>query len=228
MKMIVEAYEKGLLYRDGRFVRVLEPGRYKLARWFRKDRIDKVDLRVQTIVVQGQETMTADKVAVRAAVLAKARIADPVAAVLKVANWQSQLYGDVQIALREAVAARTLDDLIAERIVLGDKVLGALRLDAQAYGVEVQDVAVRDLVLPGDLKAQYVRVLEARKKSEAAQIERREEVAATRSLANTAEMLARNPTLFKLKVLESLEKIAQAGAKVVLPADFLSETKKEA
>ena len=228
MKMIVEAYEKGLLFRDGRFVRVLEPGRYRLARWFRKDRIDKVDLRVQSVVVQGQETMTADKVAVRAAVLAKARIADPEAALLKVANWLTLLYGDIQIALREAVAARTLDDLIADRIVLGEKVLGALRLDAKAYGVEVQDVAVRDLVLPGDLKAQYVRVLEARKKSEAAQIERREEVAATRSLANTAELLARNPTLFKLKVLESLEKIAQAGAKVVLPADFLSEKQKEA
>jgi regulator of protease activity HflC (stomatin/prohibitin superfamily) len=228
MKVIVEAYEKGLQFRNGRFVRVLGPGRYAVARWLAKERIEKVDLRVQTIVVQGQETMTADKVAVRATVIAKARVADPEAALLKVANWAAQLYGDVQIALREAVAARTLDDLIAERIVLGDKVLGSLRLDAAAYGVEVQDVAVRDLVLPGDLKAQYVRVLEARKTSEAAQIERREEVAATRSLANTAELLARNPTLFKLKVLESLEKIARAGAKVVLPADFLTEKQKEA
>jgi len=228
MKVIVEAYERGLKFRNGRFAGVLEPGRYKVARWFAKERIDKVDLRVRTIVVQGQETMTADKVAVRTTVLAKAKIADPQAAILKVADWAAQLYGDVQIALREMVAARTLDDLIAERIVLGEKVLGALRLDAAAYGVEVQDVAVRDLVLPGDLKAQFVRVLEARKKSEASQIERREEVAATRSLANTADLLARNPTLFKLKVLESIEKIAQAGAKVVLPADFLSEKQKEA
>ena len=87
------------------------------------------------------------------------------------------------------------------------------------------DVGVKDLILPGDLKEQFLRVIEARKKSEAAQIERREEVAATRSLANTAQLLEKNPTLLKLKILESLEKIAAAGAKIILPADFLAEKK---
>lgn len=225
MKVIVEAYEKGLKFRNGRFVGLLDPGRYRVWRIFVKERVDKVDLRVRTLIVQGQETMTADKVTVRATALAKMRVADAAAAVLKVDNYAAQLYGDVQLALREAVAARTLDDLIAEKAVLGGRLLATVRLAATEYGVEVLEVGVRDLVLPGELKAQFVRVIEARKKAEAAQIERREEVAATRSLANTAQLLEKNPTLFKLKVLEALEKIAQGGAKVVLPADFLSEKK---
>jgi regulator of protease activity HflC (stomatin/prohibitin superfamily) len=227
MKVIVEAWEKGLKFRNGRFMSVLEPGRYRERRLFVRERIDKIDLRLRTLIVQGQETMTADKVTVKATVLAKMKVVDPAAAVLKVDNYVAQLYGDVQLGLREAVAARTLDDLIAEKAALGGKLLGSVKQAAAEYGLDVLEVGVRDLVLPGDLKAQYARVVGARKKAEATQIERREEIAATRSLANTAQLLEKNPTLMKLKVLESLEKIAQGGAKIVLPADFLSE-KKEA
>ena len=225
MKMIVEAFEKGLRFRDGRFIGVLEPGRYRVARIFVKEEIRKVDLRLRTMILQGQEILTLDKVTIRVTMLAKMRVTDPVAALLKVDDYVAQLYGDVQLALREAVAARTLDDLIVEKAALGAKVLGALQLTAAAYGVELLEVGVKDLILPGDLKQQFVRVIEARKKAEASQIERREEVAATRSLANTAQLLEKNPTLLKLKILESLEKIAHSGAKIVLPADFLAEKK---
>jgi regulator of protease activity HflC (stomatin/prohibitin superfamily) len=226
MKVIVEAYEKGLKFRNGRFVGVLEPGRYRVRRLFVEERVEKIDLRDRVLTVAGQEMMTADKVTLRLNVVATWRVVDPAVAVLRNENHVAQLYTDVQLALREAVAARTLDELIAEKAVLGDRVLGALKLAAAGYGVEVLDAGVKDIVLPGDLKAQYARVIEARKQAEAAQILRREEVAATRSLANTAQLLEKNPTLLKLKVLESLEKIAGAGqSKIVLPADFLSDVK---
>jgi regulator of protease activity HflC (stomatin/prohibitin superfamily) len=223
MKITIEAWEKGLKFRNGKFVGVLEPGRHRLATVLAKDRIQKVDLRIQTFVVQGQEMLTADKASVRVTLLAKMRITDPAAALLKVDRYAAHLYADIQLAMREAVASRTLDDLIAEKAALGAKLLGSLQLSASTYGIEVLEAGIRDLILPGELKAQYVRVLEARKKAEADQIERREEVAATRSLANTAQLLEKNPTLMKLKVLESLEKISRGGAKLVLPADFLKE-----
>jgi regulator of protease activity HflC (stomatin/prohibitin superfamily) len=225
MNITIDAWEKGLKFRDGKFAGILEPGRHRLATIFAKDQVHKMDMRVRTMIIQGQEILTADKATVRTTVLAKMRVADPAAAILKVDSYVGQLYGDVQLALREAVAARTLDELIAEKAVLGAKVLGALQLTASAYGVELLEVGVRDLILPGELKAQFTRVLEARKRAEADQIERREEVAATRSLANTAQLLEKNPVLMKLKILESLEKIARGGAKLVLPADFLSDKK---
>jgi regulator of protease activity HflC (stomatin/prohibitin superfamily) len=225
MKITVQAWEKGLKFRNGRFVGVLEPGRYRLARWLAKDEVRTIDLRFQTMTIQGQEILTADKITVRLTVLAKVRVVDPAAAVMKVDNYVGQIYGDVQLALREAVTARTLDELIVEKAALGAKVLGGLQLTAASYGLELAEVGVKDLILPGDLKEQFVRVIEARKKAEASQIERREEVAATRSLANTAQLLEKNPTLLKLKILESLEKIATGGAKIVLPADFLAEKK---
>jgi len=223
MKITIEAWEKGLKFRDGKFAGILEPGRHRLAWLLWKDRVTKVDVRLQVLIVQGQDVLTADKAQIRVTVLAKYRIADPEKALLKVDRYLGHLYGDVQLALREAVAARTLDDLIAEKAALGAKVLGGLQLSASTYGLEVLEAGIRDLILPGELKAQYTRVLEARKKAEADQVERREEVAATRSLANTAQLLEKNPTLMKLKILESLERISRAGAKVVLPADFLAD-----
>lgn len=218
--MIVQAYEKGLLFRNGRLVRLLEPGRYWIFWFWPRERVEKVDLRDRTLTIVGQEMMTADKIAVRTNVVAKFRVADPVAAILKNENYGMQLYTDVQLALREAVAARTLDELIAEKAALGARVLEALKLEVEGYGIALLDAAIKDLVLPGEIRAAMNRVLEARKDAEAALIRRREEVAATRQLANTAALLEKNPVLMKLKVLEVLEAM---NVKVTLPPEFLKE-----
>jgi len=216
MKMIVEAYEKGLRFRNGRFVDVLEPGRYSVARIFAKEEIRKVDLRLRTMILQGQEILTLDKVSIRVTMLAKMRVADPVAALLKVDDYVAQLYGDVQLALRDAVGALELEAAIGQKGRVGDQVVLAVKEKALAYGVELVDAGVRDVILPGEMKAILNQVMEAKKKAEAALILRREEVAATRSLANTAEMLVKNPALMKLKELEALEKVAARGASIVV------------
>jgi regulator of protease activity HflC (stomatin/prohibitin superfamily) len=220
MKVIVEAYEKGLRFRNGRFVEVLEAGRYRVARLFAKEEIRKIDFRLRTVILQGQEMLTLDKVTIRVTMLAKMRVTDPVAAILKVDDYVAQLYGDVQLALRDAVGALELDAAIGQKGRLGEQVVLAARDKALAYGVELVDAGVRDVILPGDMKAILNQVMEAKKKAEAALILRREEVAATRSLANTAEMLARNPALMKLKELEALEKVAARGASIVVAPEM--------
>ena len=216
MKMIVEAYEKGLRFRDGRFVEVLEPGRYRIARFFVKERIEKVDLRQRTLILNGQEMMTLDKVTLRLTSLVTLRVKDPVAATLKVDNYAAQIYSDVQLALRYHIGALELDALLSAKSRLGERILEEVKLTADGYGVEVLNVGLRDIVLPGEMKAILNQVMEAKKKAEASLITRREEIAATRSLANTAEMLAKNPALMKLKELEALEKIAASGARIVV------------
>lgn len=223
MKITIQAYEKGLRFRNGRLVEVLDPGRYRIARWWSDERIVPVDLRLRTLALAGQEIMTLDKVTLRITVLASIRVTDPRTAVLDVDDYVSQVYGRIQLALRAAVGALELDAVLADKAKLGEKILGPVRADAAAFGVEVVEVGLRDVILPGDMKAILNRVMEARKEAEAGLIRRRDEVAATRSLANTAQLLDRNPVLMKLKTLESLERIAQGNARIVLPADFLKE-----
>lgn len=216
MKIMVAAYEQGLRFRDGAFVDVLGPGVYRLARWFAKEEIKTVDLRLRTLVLQGQEMLTLDKVTLRITMLAKLQVVDPVAALLKVEDYAAQLYGDVQLALRDAVGAVELEAAIGRKGALGDAVVAAVQAKALAYGVKLVEAGVRDIMLPGEMKTILNQVMEAKKKAEAALIMRREEIAATRSLANTAELLSKNPALMKLKEMESLEKIAASGAKIVI------------
>jgi regulator of protease activity HflC (stomatin/prohibitin superfamily) len=219
-KIIVEAYEKGLKFRDGRFIELLEPGAYKLATFFATEEIRKVDLRLRTMILQGQEIMTLDKVTLRMTMLAKLKIADPVTAVLKVDDYAAQLYGDVQLALREAVGALELEGVIGEKGKIGEQVTRVVKEKAVVYGVELVEAGVRDLILPGEMKAILNQVMEAKKKAEASLILRREEVAATRSLANTAEIMSKNPILLRLKELESLEKVAGRGATMVISPEM--------
>lgn len=221
MKVTVEAYEMGLKFRDGRLVGVLEPGRYRVARIFAKERIQTVDMRLRTLVLAAQEMMTLDKVTLRLTALVSMRVKDPAAAVLKVDSYESQLYGDVQLALRESVGSSDLEALLSQKARLGASILESLRAKAAGYGVEVVEIGVRDVVLPGEMKAILNQVMEARKKAEAANIARREEVAATRSLANTAQMLEKNPTLMRLKELEALERIVGGASSVVIGPEFL-------
>lgn|SRR2546427_6017682 len=224
MKITVEAYEKGLKFRNGRLVEILGPGRYRVASIWAKERIAKVDLRVRMLVLQGQEIMTADKVTLRLTAMAKMKVIDPAAALLSVDDYAGQVYADVQLALRAAVGGLELEALLGQKGFLGETVRAAVAERARGYGVDVLDVGVRDLILPGEMKAILNQVMEARKKAEAALILRREEVAATRSLANTAEMLARNPTLLHLKELEALERIAGHGGSIVIAPEKLGIT----
>lgn len=216
MKVMVEAHECGLLFRNGRFVRRLEPGRHRVARLFVKERIEKVDLRVRTLVLTGQEMLTQDQVTLRLTALVRFKVVDPTNALLTVEDYVAQTYADVQLALRAAVGALALDALLAEKGRLGDAVRAGVAARPITAGVEVLEVGVRDLMLPGEMKTILNQVLEARKRAEAAVVLRREEVAATRSLANTAELLARNPILMRLKELEVLERIAGKGTSVVV------------
>ena len=222
MKMIVEAFEKGLRFRNGRFVEVLDPGRYRVRRLFVRERIETVDLRQTTLVLQGQEMMTLDKVTLRLTSVVTLRVKDPVAAILKVEDYEKRLYSDVQLALRDHVGALELDALLAAKSRLGERILEEVKLGADAYGVEVVNVGLRDIVLPGEMKAILNQVMEARKKAEASNIERREETAATRSLANTAQLLEKNPTLMRLKELEVLERIASKAPNLHLGTDLLT------
>ena len=86
-----------------------------------------------------------------------------------------------------------------------------LRARAAELGVEVVSLGIRDVILPGEMKELMNRVIEAQKAAEAALVTRREETAAMRSQANTARLIEQNPTLMRLRELETLEKVAEKG-----------------
>ncbi len=205
----VEAHQVGLLYVNGELRDQLAPGSYGF--WSARQRVAVrvVDTRWQTMEVNGQEILTRDRVGLRLNLLAIYRIDDVVAAVQQVASVADLLYRELQLELREAVATRTLDELLADKDSLDQGIQAGVVRRLAGMGVVVRSVGVRDVILPGEMRGILNQVVEAEKAAEANLIRRREETAATRSLHNTAKMMEGNPTLMRLKELEVLERVTE-------------------
>src|SRR5262245_38026044 len=176
-KWVIREYQRGLLYVHGRFAGVVEPGRYRYWPWSGK-RIDVMDVRATSQTVEAQEMLTSDKVGVRITLIAQLRVTDPVAARHQVENHLSQLYQDLQLSLREAVTARSLEELMQSRDTLSTGLQAEVAPRAAKYGVELSRVGVKDIILPGAVRAVFLQEMEADLKGRASLVAARHEVAA--------------------------------------------------
>ncbi len=194
---------------DGELVKVLEPGLHAFWKFQRALKIELVDRRVQAMEVAGQEILTRDKVSLRVNLTALWQVLDVVKARGTLSNFVEFAYKELQFALREAVGTRTLDELLGDKGVLDREIGDAVRAKVEEHGLAVRSVGVKDVILPGEMKTILNQVVEAEKVAQANLIKRREETAATRSLLNTARLMDENPTLLRLKELETLEKVTE-------------------
>lgn len=198
----------GILSVDGVIERLLEPGTY----WFwmlgRKHLVKLVDVRWQTHEVTGQELLTADRVTIRVNLTADYRVADPMVAVTSVKDYGEALHLALQLAYRKTLGAVTLDALLADKVAVSGEAEAKVQAEMARIGIEVGEIALKDVILPGEMREILNRVVTAEKEAEANVIRRREETNATRSLLNTARVMAENPVMLRLKELEALEAIA--------------------
>lgn len=223
-EFVVEEGFEGLFFKNGDFVETLKPGRYAFWKDAAKVKLYNRDLRGQVLDVSGQEIMTADKVTLRLNGLVNYRIEDSYKSITEVDDSGQALYREAQLILREVIGTRELGVLLEDKNTVLKELTESLSVKARAFGVSVTGFGIKDIILPGDMKDLLNKVIEAKKVSEANLISRREEVAAMRSQANTARILADNPTLMKLKELDVLEKVAQSSKlNVLLGEKGLSE-----
>ncbi len=210
----VPQFNVGVLYVNGKLNAVLEPGLTAYWRFGRDLRVDAVDLRLQVLEVAGQEILTKDKVPLRVNLNAGYRVTDVLTAFGKQAKPVDYLYKELQFGLRSAVGTRTLDELLENKGQIDRAVAEHIARRVEGYGLEVDSVGVKDIILPGEMKTILAKVVEAEKAALANVIRRREETAATRSLLNTARVMEDNPTALRLKELETLEKVTEKIDKI--------------
>jgi regulator of protease activity HflC (stomatin/prohibitin superfamily) len=207
-RFAVEDGQMGLLYVDGALVRDLGPGAYAFWNVGRVVNVKIVDTRQHALDVTGQEVLTRDKVSIRVNLAAKYRVTDWVKATSEVSDFTDTLYRALQHAFRQALATKTLDEILSRKGEVDGEAARAVRAEMAAIGIEVGDIAIKDVILPGEMRDILNKVVTAEKEAEANVIRRREETNATRSLLNTAKVMAENPVMLRLKELEALEKIA--------------------
>lgn len=204
----VESFETAILFIDGKYVQVLQPGIYY---WWKNAitvHVGKVDTRQLQLEVNGQEILSRDKAALRINAWAQYKVVDIEKALLQNKEYEKQLYVALQLVLREYIAGLSFDELLEKKEALAPFVLQQVKEKVEVLGVEVVGFGIRDIILPGDMKEIMNQVLIAEKKAQANTIMRREETASTRSLLNTAKLMEENAMLWKLKEMEYVEKIA--------------------
>ena len=198
----------GLLYVNGKFVRRLQAGQHAFWQFNHTIEVKAFDCRTQMLEISGQEILSKDRVSLRINLSANIKVLDPELAARSVDKVEDYVYKTLQLALREAVGTKSLDDILLDKLYVNETIKQLVSGQLDDIGISLVNVGVKDIILPGEMKAILNQVVEAQKAAEANVIKRREETSATRSLHNTAKVMENNPTLMRLKELEALEKVS--------------------
>lgn len=224
-KIEVAEYEKALVYYDHQLTKVLGAGIYYFWNTKIKVSVDMIDMRKKELDMNGQEILTKDKVTLRINMICRYRIIDCVKITTEIESYLAQLYTMIQLALREHIGACSIDELLECKDKISIDVFTQLQAKAKELYVEILEASIKDIILPGEMREIMNTVLIAEKRAQANVIKRREEVASTRSLLNTAKLMEENKTLYRLKELEYLESICEHVGSINLNGsmDILSQ-----
>lgn len=206
----------GLLQVNGKLENILHTGAYAYWKYNRSIVLKLLDMRVQTMDVSGQEILTKDRVSLRINLSASYKVVDPKAASLQVKDYANFMYLELQLRLREAVGTKRLDELLEDKDALNLVIARDVSEKLAHFGIQIQSIGVKDIILPGDMKVILNKVVEAQKEAEANLIKRKEETQAMRSLHNTAKMMENNPVLIRLKELEALERVTEKVGNITI------------
>lgn len=215
-RIVVEEGETALLYIDGQFQDKLPCGTYYYWAYAHEISHKIFDLKVRQLDVSGQEILTADKVGVRLNMLCTYQVTDPLTLARKMEGVGNFLYTRLQLTAREYVGQYRLDELLAQKEEIGGFLRERMEEIQEEYCVRIYSVGIKDIILPGEIRDIMNTVLVAEKKAQANVVMRREEVASTRSLLNTAKLMEENPVLYRLKELEYLERICDKVGSISL------------
>ena len=206
--------ETGLLYYDNVLKRQLSKGSYHFWNYNHKVTCRIIDMRQKQLDITGQEILTRDKIGIRMNVTCLYKIRDAVEFVETISDLNGQLYSAVQLAIREIVGNIKLDEILEAKERISGEIYAVLKEREEMFCVNFLTAGIKDIILPGEIRDIMNSVLVAEKQAQANVISRREEVASTRSLLNTARLMDENKTLYKLKELEYLEKICEKVGEV--------------
>ena len=219
---IITEYERGVIFRLGRFIGVKTAG----FKWIIPgvDRMVKISLREIVMDVPSQEVITRDNVSVKVNAVLYFRVLHPEKAVIQVENY---LYGTSQLAqttLRSICGQAELDELLAERDDVNQKLQEIIDLQTEPWGVKVRAVEVKQIDLPPDMQRAMAKQAEAEREKRAKVIHAEGEFQAAQQLANASRVLSTEPAALQLRYLQTLAEIATENSSTTIfpvPIDIL-------
>ena len=223
----IAPYFEGILFKDNQFDQVLKAGDYIFYNNETKTSVVTFDMRPQTIEISGQEILTKDKAQLRINFMVQYQIIDLINAYQSNKDFEKMIYQAIQLGLREFIGNMNFDDLMSDKNSVSDYIIQKYQTEFAKIGLNLKQAGMKDIILPGEIREIMNRVLIAEKTAQANSIMRREETASTRSLLNTAKLMEENETLWKLKEMEYIEKIADKVGEISISggSNVLNELK---
>jgi regulator of protease activity HflC (stomatin/prohibitin superfamily) len=213
---IVPEYERGVVFRLGRLVGPRGPGLFFLIPIF--ERMVRVDTRVITMDVPAQEVITLDNVTIKVNAVLYFMVVNPSWAVVKVMDYIRATLQIAQTTLRNAVGQVELDDLLAHREKVNERLQRIIDEQTEPWGVKVTIVEVKDVELPQSMQRAMARQAEAEREKRAKIIHASGEFEASKMLAEAADVIAREPVTLQLRYLQTLTEIAvEKNSTIVFP-----------
>jgi regulator of protease activity HflC (stomatin/prohibitin superfamily) len=214
---VVKQFERGVVFRFGR-VRpgICGPGLALLIPI--ADRLEKVNMQIITMPVPAQDGITRDNVTVRVDAVIYFNVADPVRVVVGVQDYVSAIGQVAQTSLRSIIGKSDLDDLLCNREGLNQGLELMIDNPAAGWGVHIDRVEIKDVVLPDSMKRSIARQAEAERERRARVITADGELQASAKLAQAAETMTVHPAALQLRLLETVVEVAaEKNSTLVLP-----------
>jgi regulator of protease activity HflC (stomatin/prohibitin superfamily) len=213
---IVQEYERGVIFRLGRLVGAKGPGLFFIIPII--DRMVKVDLRVVTMDVPSQEVITRDNVTVKVNAVVFFKIMDPSAAIVQVEDFRRATWNISQTTLRNVVGQSELDELLANREEINQKLQHIIDDTTEPWGVKVTIVEVKDVELPQTMQRSMAKQAEAEREKRAKLVHAEGELAAAQTLSEAANLMSRNPVSVQLRYLQTLTEISvEKNSTIIFP-----------
>jgi regulator of protease activity HflC (stomatin/prohibitin superfamily) len=212
---VVWQYEHGIVFRFGRLVGTKNPG-FKFI-WPFFERMIKVDMRVITMVVEPQEVITKDNVTIKVDAVVYFQVVNPEFAVIKVLDYIRATSQIAQTTLRSVLGESELDELLAHREEINQRLRTIIDEQTEPWGVKVALVEVKDLQLPESMQRAMARQAEAEREKRAKIIHAQGEHQAAQTLSEAAEIMARQPAALQLRYLQTLTEMAGEKNSTIIP-----------
>lgn len=210
----IKQYERGVKFTLGKFTSLAQPGWRIVVPIFQK--MAKVDIRVKAVDVPDQEAITEDNISVSINAVIYYAVKDAARAIIEVENFYYAVSQLAQTTMRNAVGEVTLEDLLKNRDKIAGRIKETVDLASDPWGIDVQSVELKDIVMPQDLKRTMAKVAEADREKKAVIINSEGELMASENLAKAASNLSASPGALHLRTLHSINDLSSDQSNTVV------------
>ena len=218
---IVQEYDRGVIFRLGRYTGVRGPGLILLIPLI--ETMIKVTLRTITMAIPSQKIITKDNVSIDIAAVAYYHIVDPKKSVIAVENVYEAVNQISQTTVRNVVGQFVLDQLLSKTADINTKIKNVIDAHTEPWGVQVTAVEIKDIILPDNMQRAMAKEAEAERERRAKIVAAEGEFQAAQKLGQAAEIIAKHPVALQLRTLQTMAEIAtEKNSTIIFPAQFMT------